>query len=49
MGSVGRIVISDDSSDKREMFLDLKGMLSPPNFSALLLIILLQQFLIVLF
>lgn len=25
MGSVGRIVISDDSSDKREMFLDLKG------------------------
>lgn len=41
MGSVGRIVISDDSSDKHEMFLDLKGMHILPKFSALLLIILL--------
>lgn len=32
VGSVGRIVISDDSSKKPEMFLDLKGMQCLPVF-----------------
>lgn len=32
VGSVGRIVISDDSSKKHEMFLDLKGMHGLPFF-----------------
>lgn len=33
MGSVGRIVISDDPSKDHEMFLDLKGK-CPSHFSA---------------